>query len=158
MERYEKYKDSGVEWIGEIPEGWEIKPLKRFAAICNGRDHKDVWDINGEYPIIGSGGIFGRANKYLYNKTSVILGRKGTIDKPQFITEPFWSVDTAYYTNIYESTDSKFFYYLCLTINFDLYKYGSAVPSMTLEDQTFGSLVKELMMKKVYARLNEDAE
>lgn len=31
MERYERYKDSGVEWIGEIPEGWEVKKLKYIA-------------------------------------------------------------------------------------------------------------------------------
>jgi type I restriction enzyme S subunit len=130
---YDKYKDSGVEWLGEIPEHWEVKRLKRFAKICNGCDHKDVWDENGEYPIIGSGGIFGKANHYLYNKPSVLLGRKGTIDKPQFINVPFWSVDTAYYTDIFFITNPKFFYYLCLTIDFDSYKYGSAVPSMTQE-------------------------
>ena len=104
MERYKKYKDSGVEWIGEIPEGWGVKPFKRFAAIGNGRDHKNVWDVNGEYPIIGSGGVFGRANKYLYDQPSVILGRKGTIDKPQFVTVPFWTVDTAYFTDFYVNT------------------------------------------------------
>ena len=31
MERYEKYKDSGVEWIGEIPDGWEVKQIKRLV-------------------------------------------------------------------------------------------------------------------------------
>src|SRR5690606_38222677 len=60
-------------------------------------------------------------------------GRKGTIDKPQFIETPFWSVDTAYYTDIKSNVNPKLFYYLCTTINFELYKYGSAVPSMTQE-------------------------
>lgn len=130
---YEKYKDSGIEWIGEIPEHWEVKRLKRLAKICNGQDHKDVWDENGTYPIYGSGGIFGRSNTYLYNKPSVLLGRKGTIDKPQFVTNPFWTVDTAYYTNIYPNIVPKLFFYLCKTINFAQYQYGSAVPSMTQE-------------------------
>lgn len=124
-------KNSGIEWLGEIPKHWEVKSLKRFAKICNGQDHKGVWDENGEYPILGSGGIFGRSNQFLHKGPSVLLGRKGTIDKPQYIQEPFWSVDTAYYTDIYKNTYPKFFYYLTTTINFDLYKYGSAVPSMT---------------------------
>jgi restriction endonuclease S subunit len=34
--RYERYKDSGVEWIGEIPEHWGVKPLKRVFKIING--------------------------------------------------------------------------------------------------------------------------
>lgn len=131
MKPYEAYKDSGVEWIGEMPSGWYLKRLKFFAKICNGHDHKDVNDEGGKYPIYGSGGQFGWANKYIYNKPSVILGRKGTIDKPRYIEEPFWSVDTAYYTRIRERNSPRFFYYLCTTINFELYKYGSAIPSMT---------------------------
>ena len=133
MIQYDKYKDSGIEWIGEIPEHWEVKKFKYFANIGNGKDHKNVWDENGMFQIIGSGGKFGLANQYLFDKTSIILGRKGTIDKPQFINEPFWPVDTVYYTIIKSDTNSKYFYYLCKTINFDLYKYGSAVPSMNQE-------------------------
>ena len=133
MKKYNKYKDSGIEWFGEIPEHWEVKKLKYFADIGNGKDHKNVWDENGLFPIIGSGGKFGLANQYLFDKTSVILGRKGTIDKPQFVDEPFWPVDTVYYTIIKSDTNSKYFHYLCKTINFDLYKYGSAVPSMNQE-------------------------
>ncbi|MGR3982234.1 restriction endonuclease subunit S [Pseudoalteromonas sp. 1181_04] len=133
MQRYDNYKNSGIEWLGEIPDSWIVKRLKRFARICNGKDHKGVWDVNGKYPIIGSGGFFGKASEFLYDKPSVLLGRKGTIDKPLFIEEPFWSVDTAYYTDIFDNTDKRFFYYLCMTINFELYKYGSAVPSMNQE-------------------------
>ena len=75
-------KDSGVTWLGEIPEGWKQKKLKYFARIKNGQDQKKVIAENGKYPIYGSGGEFGRTNTYLYNKTSVLLGRKGTVDKP----------------------------------------------------------------------------
>jgi type I restriction enzyme, S subunit len=131
MKKYDSYKDSGVEWIGEIPKHWSIKRLKRFAQICNGQDQKNVLDENGIYPIYGTGGVFGYANTFLYDKVSVLLGRKGTIDKPQYVKEPFWSVDTAYYTIINNKTNPRFFYYLCTTINFELYKYGSAVPSMS---------------------------
>ena len=30
---YPKYKDSGIEWLGEIPEGWNVKPLKRILML-----------------------------------------------------------------------------------------------------------------------------
>ena len=75
----------------------------------------------------------GKSNRYIYDQPSVLLGRKGTIDKPQFIEVPFWTVDTAYFTDIFPTTNKKYFFYLCLTINFDFYKYGSAVPSLTQE-------------------------
>jgi len=124
-------KDSGIEWIGDVPAHWEVKHLKSLAKIKGGKDSKAVEiEVEG-YPIYGSGGVFGRASEYLHKKTSVLLGRKGTIDKPLFVTEPFWSVDTMFYTDIKKNVDPKFFYYQCLTIKFGLYQYGSAVPSMS---------------------------
>jgi type I restriction enzyme, S subunit len=131
MKKYDSYKDSGIEWIGELPSHWRIKRLKFFAKICNGQDHKAVNEEAGKYPIYGSGGQFGTANEYLYDKPSVLLGRKGTIDKPRYVEHPFWTVDTAYFTKVLQGNYTKFFYYLCTTINFELYKYGSAIPSMT---------------------------
>jgi len=133
MKKYEIYKDSGIEWIGEIPEHWEVKKLKHLTFIGNGRDHKDVWDENGKYPIMGTGGKFGNSNTFLYNKPSVLLGRKGTIDNPVYIDKPFWAVDTVYFTISKKDTNTKYLFYLTKTINFDLYKYGSAVPSMNQE-------------------------
>lgn len=127
-------KDSGIEWIGEIPINWKICRLKDYAHICNGRDYSEVLDENGNYPVIGSGGQFAKACKSLYQKESVLLGRKGTIDKPLFVNYPFWTVDTMYYTEIKENVSAKYFYYLCTQINFDFYQYGSAVPSMTQRD------------------------
>ncbi|NMM28682.1 MAG: hypothetical protein HHJ12_15650 [Glaciimonas sp.] len=123
-------KDSGVEWIGEVPAHWKMRHLKNLAEIRGGKDSKAVDLDDGGYPVYGSGGIFGRASKYLYKKPSVLLGRKGTVDKPLFVSEPFWSVDTMFYTDINKNVDVKFFYYQCLTIQFGLYEYGSAVPSM----------------------------
>lgn len=127
-------KDSGIEWIGEIPKNWRTCRLKDYAHICNGRDYSEVLDENGDYPVIGSGGQFAKACEPLYQKESVLLGRKGTIDKPLFVDYPFWTVDTMYYTEIKENVSAKYFYYLCTQIEFDFYQYGSAVPSMTQRD------------------------
>ena len=127
-------KDSGIAWIGEIPEEWKICRLKDLAHICNGCDCSQVLDENGKYPVIGSGGQFAKACKPLYCKESVLLGRKGTIDKPLYINQPFWTVDTMYYTEIKEDVIAKLFYYLCTQIIFDYYQYGTAVPSMTQRD------------------------
>ena len=127
-------KDSGVEHIGLVPCGWNVCRLKNFASICNGQDCKDVYDEEGMYPVIGSGGIFSSSKKYLYDKESVLLGRKGTIDKPLFVDYPFWTVDTMFYTKINDDTCSKYLYYLCLTIPFDYYQFGTALPSMTQQN------------------------
>ena len=117
-------KDSGVEWLGEIPEHWDVKKLKNSARIQGGKDQKAVLDDNGEYPVYGSGGIFGYANKYLHDGESVLLGRKGTVDKPLYVNDKFWTVDTMYYTVIERTTIAKWLYYSATTINFDYYQYG----------------------------------
>jgi type I restriction enzyme S subunit len=132
--KYEKYKDCEDISIGRIPEHWILKKLKYQGRICNGKNQKEVIDDDGIYPILGTGGIFGRTNNFLHKKPSVLLGRKGTIDKPIFIESPFWTVDTLFYTDISKETHPKFFFYSCRNIPFNLYKYGSAVPSMTQED------------------------
>lgn len=123
-------KNSGIDWLGEIPAHWEVKRLKFLAKICNGSDceKKEI----GAYPVYGSGGIFGRTDSFLYDKVSVLLGRKGTIDKPQFVDQPFWTVDTAFYTKIKEKeVIPLFFYHLCCNIPFGLYSSKTALPSMT---------------------------
>jgi type I restriction enzyme, S subunit len=125
-----KMKPSGIEWLGDIPEHWDLKRLKYLAKICNGSDcdKKET----GEYPVFGSGGIFGKTNTFIYDKVSVLLGRKGTIDKPQFVDEPFWTVDTAFYTKINEEEVIPiFFYHLCCNIPFEYYGSKTALPSMT---------------------------
>jgi type I restriction enzyme S subunit len=126
-----KMKDSGVEWIGKIPEQWIVKKMKYFVKICNGSDYKDFVLEEGGYPVYGTGGVFSRCSKFLYDKTSVLLGRKGSVDKPQIVFEPFWTSDTTYYTEIKDNVSPEYFFHLVNQIHFDRYIYGSTIPSMT---------------------------
>ncbi len=131
---YSEYKDSGVEWLGDVPEHWITKKMKFMARIKNGRDYKGFEIDEDGYPVIGSGGQFAFSDKYLFNGESVLLGRKGNIDKPLYVDGKFWTVDTMFYTQIFDNTVPKFLYYSSLTIRFDFYSTNTAVPSMTQED------------------------
>lgn len=131
MVKYDSYKVSGVEWIGDIPKHWGSFKLKHLVKICNGRDFKEFELEEGGYPVLGTGGVFSRSSKFLYDKPSVLLGRKGTINKPQIIFEPFWTSDTLYYTEINEKVNPIFLFHLVYQIPFSLYEYGSTIPSMT---------------------------
>lgn len=130
---YPDYKDSGIVRLGRIPTHWTIKKLKQVASIENGKDYKHVESEDG-YPVIGSGGQFSFACQCLYNGESVLLGRKGTIDRPIYINGPFWTVDTMFYTKISKNFSAKYLYYAALTIEFNLYSTSTALPSMTQED------------------------
>lgn len=128
-----KMKDSGVEWIGEVPEHWQIAQLRRLVSINNGSDHKAIEADEG-FPVYGSGGAFAYATDYIYDGESVLLGRKGTIDKPLYVNEKFWTVDTMYWTKIMPIANGKFCYYVAKTIPFDYYASNTALPSMTQTD------------------------
>lgn len=122
-------KDSGVEWIGEIPEKWGKCRLKNVITIENG---KEIIDDGGNIPVYGSGGIFKFTDRPIFVGQSLLMGRKGTIDKPMLVDGPFWTVDTMFYTSRIENINARFLYYACSgLINFDFYKSGSVLPSMT---------------------------
>lgn len=133
MKQYDSYKDSGIEWIGKIPSHWEVCAFKRKIVINNGRDYKEYLD-DELYPVMGSGGCFAYCSKYLYDGEAVLLGRKGTIDKPLYINGKFWAVDTMFYATPLKSLHCKFAYYLALTFPFNYYSTSTALPSMTQSD------------------------
>ncbi|HBN8445690.1 restriction endonuclease subunit S [Pseudomonas aeruginosa] len=127
---YPAYKDSGVEWLGQVPEHWTIGPYKATIQIENGSDYKEVESDDG-YPVIGSGGPFAYSSKRMYDGESVLLGRKGTIDKPLYVNGAFWAVDTMYWSIIKPGAHGRFAYYIATTIPFDMYSTNTALPSMT---------------------------
>ena len=126
-----RMKESGIDWIGQIPEEWEVTKLKYALLINNGKDYKDIEVEEGGYPVIGSGGVFARSRNYMYDGDVVLLGRKGTIDKPLFYSGKFWTVDTMFYSTALNGNNIKFMYYSSLLIPFSYYSTATALPSMT---------------------------
>ncbi|ETS31682.1 hypothetical protein BB987_04325 [Photorhabdus temperata] len=116
--------------LGEIPEDWTVAPFNSFLKIKHGRNQKLVESLDGQYPIFASGGQIGRANSFLYDKPSVLIGRKGTIDKPRYLNEPFWTVDTLFYSEISESVNEKFIFYKFCMVDWMKYNEASGVPSL----------------------------
>jgi len=114
----------------EFTNTWSKDKLKTLIKICYGKSQSEVENSFGKYPILGSGGIIGKSNSYLYNEPSVLIGRKGTIDKPMYFDTPFWTVDTLFYTKILGNNNPKFIYYLFNTIQWKTYSEQSGVPSL----------------------------
>jgi len=110
--------------------GWEVKCVGDVLKIAHGRSQHAVEDQNGIYPILATGGQIVTSNQFLYDKPSVLIGRKGTIDKPQFMDTPFWTVDTLFYSIIFEPNNAKFLYYRFCLIDWKQYNEASGVPSL----------------------------
>lgn len=118
--------------LGEMPVEWEIKSLKDIVSICYGKSQKEVEKEDGKYKILGTGGVIGRTDDYLWNEPSVLIGRKGTIDRPQYIEEPFWTVDTLFYTKLNNGFLAKWLYYYLNKIDLKKYNEATGVPSLSV--------------------------
>lgn len=113
-----------------IPEDWVETTLGDVCEIKYGKDHKKLND--GNIPCFGSGGLMRRVSEILYDKPSVLIPRKGTLTNLFFIDEPFWTVDTLFYTKINSSKIlPKYLFYKLKTYDLESLNVGSAVPSLT---------------------------
>lgn len=114
--------------IGSIPKDWEVKDLEKLLIICNGADYKHLGQ--GEVPVYGTGGLLANVDDYLYDGETICIGRKGTIDKPQFHKGKIWTVDTLFYTKIYGALP-LFLYYKTLMVDWQSINEATGVPSLT---------------------------
>ena len=123
-----KMKDSGIEWIGEIPENWGCSKAKYYIQINNGFDPKTEGDI----PVYGSGSGCFKSCGESKDGPAVLLGRKGTVDIPRYIEGKYWNVDTAFDVKTDEtSLLLKYYFYLSTCFDYRFYTATTTLPSMT---------------------------
>ncbi len=134
----ELVKSRFVEMFGELitnSNKWGVMTWKDVLTIKNGRNQKQVENPKGKYPICGSGGIMGYADDYITKENSVIIGRKGNINKPILMREKYWNVDTAF--GLEPNTDIllvDYLYLYCVFFDFETLNKAVTIPSLTKAD------------------------
>ena len=110
--------------------GVEHKELQEILTIKNGSDYKHLG--KGDIPVYGSGGIMTYVDTFSYDKPSVLIPRKGSVDKLYYVETPFWNVDTIFYTDI-DSTQikPKYLFYCLQREHLEQYNTAGGVPSLT---------------------------
>jgi type I restriction enzyme S subunit len=121
---------SGRTRLDGFSEEWDKTTIGGILTILHGRNQKDVESFDGKYPILGTGGVIGKATEYLCDWECVLIGRKGTIDKPMYMNTPFWTIDTLYYSRPKVNQCVKYQYYLFCTIDWYAYTESSGRPSL----------------------------
>ena len=121
-----RFKDTE---IGRIPEDWEVKALGDVFSVGNGRDYKHL--SFGDIPVYGTGGYMTSVSDYLHDGETVCIGRKGTIDEPQYHTGKIWTVDTLFFTYGFQNVCVKYLFYLFNRIEWKKYNEATGVPSLT---------------------------
>ena len=118
-------------FIDNPDPAWSHGHLSDLITVKYGKDHKKLAD--GIYPVYGSGGIMRYVERPLYNKESVLIPRKGTLNNVMYVNQPFWSVDTMFYTEMKIPNVAKFVYHFVKAKDLASMNAGSAVPSMTTD-------------------------
>ena len=118
-------------FIDNPDPAWSHGHLSDLITVKYGKDHKKLAD--GIYPVYGSGGIMRYVERPLYNKESVLIPRKGTLNNVMYVNQPFWSVDTMFYTEMKLPNVAKFVYHFVKAKDLVSMNAGSAVPSMTTD-------------------------
>ncbi|HEU3679115.1 TPA: restriction endonuclease subunit S [Streptococcus pneumoniae] len=114
---------------------WKVSKWNEILTIRNGKNQKQVEDADGKFPIYGSGGIMGYAKDWIVKKNSVIIGRKGNINKPILVRENFCNVDTAFGLEpVLEKINSEYLFYFCQLYNFEKLNKAVTIPSLTKSD------------------------
>jgi len=110
---------------------WQTVPLKEVATLNYGKDLSAIVDIAGSIPIHGTSEDVRWGRGYLYDGPSVILGRKGSIDRVKYVEGKFWTIDTAYYLSHFEKAVPKWLYYFLSSIDLRSLNEATGVPSLS---------------------------
>lgn len=109
--------------------------LNDVLEIKNGKNQKAVENSEGQYPIYGSGGVIGYADDYICDADTVVIGRKGSINNPIYVSEPFWNVDTAFgLVARREVLLPRYLFYFCKKFDFEKLNKTVTIPSLTKSD------------------------
>ncbi len=118
-------------FITNANPSWPIGHLSDLITVKYGKDHKKLSD--GSFPVYGSGGIMRYVERPLYTEESVLIPRKGTLNNVMYVSEPFWSVDTMFYSEMRVPNVAKYIYHFLRGKDLASMNAGSAVPSMTTD-------------------------
>lgn len=114
-------------------DGWETKDLRDLVTINYGRDPSAILAADGSFPVFGTSGRERLGTDYLYDGESIVLGRKGTIDRIHFVSGKFWAIDTAYFLSDFREVLPRWLYYFLTSVDFRKLNEATGVPSLSRE-------------------------
>jgi len=129
-------KDSGVEWLGEIPAHWTAKHLRWAIMFQRGHDLPTDKREDGQVPVVSSSGISSMHSRAVAKAPGIVTGRYGTIGHFHLITQDYWPLNTTLYSIDLRGNDPRFLRYMLTHLSplFLLNAVKSAVPGVDRND------------------------
>ena len=133
-----KMKDSGIEWIGEIPEEWIVCKIKYLATMKSGESIGASEIANdGQYPVYGGNGLRGYTSAYTHDGKYILIGRQGALcGNVRSVEGKFWATEHAVVVYEYDDIDIHWFKYSLDAMNLNQYSTSAAQPGLSVEQIT----------------------
>ena len=129
------YKDSGVDWIGEIPEDWEVRKIKYVARMKSGESiTAALIDEQGKYPVYGGNGLRGFAENFTHDGRYILIGRQGALCGNVHLVEgKFWASEHAVVVDVFEEYLVDWFDNVLQAMNLNQYSESAAQPGISVD-------------------------
>lgn len=132
---YDAYKDSGVGWLGDVPEHWEVKRIKDLSRLQSGDSIvSEQIEKEGKYPVYGGNGLRGYYSKYTNNGEYILIGRQGALcGNINYASGKFWASEHAVVTYLKHSIDMKWYGEMLRIMNLNQYSLAAAQPGLAMD-------------------------
>jgi restriction modification system DNA specificity domain protein len=130
-----KFKPSGVEWLGEVPENWAVKRLKWVCRFAYGDSLSETSRHGGDIIVYGSNGPVGRHDMANAIGPCIVIGRKGSFGKINYSESDLFAIDTTYFVDKkYTKENIRWLYYVLIWCRLDKISKDSAIPGLDRRD------------------------
>ena len=130
-----RLKPSGVEWLGDVPEHWEVRRLKTICSMKSGDGiTAEAIEANGDFPVYGGNGLRGYTSRYTHDGEFALIGRQGALcGNVHTVDGKFWASEHAVVATLYTGYDVNWFGAILTSMNLNQYSISAAQPGLAVE-------------------------
>lgn len=114
MKKYKEYKNSGIDWVGDIPEAWQIRRIRYLTRIYSGVDRKSE---GGRFPLYGANGVIGECDKYSFSIQHILIGRVGSSGEVNYAEGKYGVSDNCLVLDNSKAINTRFLFFITLSFN-----------------------------------------
>ena len=132
---YPAYKDSGVDWLGKVPEHWDVRRLKTLSHMQSG-EAITAMSINatGDYRVFGGNGLRGYTPDYTHDGEYVLIGRQGALcGNIHLARRRFWASEHAVVATLAPAHNLEWFGALLEVMDLNQYSIAAAQPGLSVD-------------------------
>lgn len=154
-----KMKDSGIEWIGEIPEDWKILRLKHLSeAATSGLSTDMLFDDEGHYEVYDANNLVGYIYEHPIKQEYISIIKDGAgVGRTRLMPQNTNIIGTMNYITA-KNVDLDFLYYIFQIFDFNQYSTGSTIPHIYFKDygNAFVAIPNNISQEKISNFLNNE--